>query len=204
MEPTIYKPSIYKGAGIYKTGAEGGGGGGGGTVHNYGKVNLYDKEYRTIEINGIIWLADNFTERLPGISINPSGTPSTPALWDYNGTILYNGYAAQLIDADLNTNYSEWRVATSSDWTNLISFSGGSNVAGLVNKTRNYGGIDANGLSIELLGYRGIGGSFGTGEGDFRNKEYDRGVFFKTSNDVGTPQYWNPISGGTIRLCKDA
>lgn len=29
MEPTIYKPSIYKGAGIYKIGAEGGGGGGG-------------------------------------------------------------------------------------------------------------------------------------------------------------------------------
>lgn len=27
MGPTIYKPSIYKGAGIYKTGAEGGGGG---------------------------------------------------------------------------------------------------------------------------------------------------------------------------------
>jgi hypothetical protein len=27
MEPTIYKPSIYKGAGIYKVGAEGGGGG---------------------------------------------------------------------------------------------------------------------------------------------------------------------------------
>lgn len=27
MEPTIYKPSIYKGAGIYKIGAEGGGGG---------------------------------------------------------------------------------------------------------------------------------------------------------------------------------
>lgn len=28
MEPTIYKPSIYKGAGIYKIGSEGGGGGG--------------------------------------------------------------------------------------------------------------------------------------------------------------------------------
>lgn len=27
MEPTIYKPSIYKGTGVYKTGAEGGGGG---------------------------------------------------------------------------------------------------------------------------------------------------------------------------------
>lgn len=32
MEPTIYKPSIYNGAGIYKTGAEGGGGGGGGDL----------------------------------------------------------------------------------------------------------------------------------------------------------------------------
>lgn len=29
MEPTIYKPSIYKGTGIYKNGANGGGGGGG-------------------------------------------------------------------------------------------------------------------------------------------------------------------------------
>lgn len=35
MEPTIYKPSIYKGAGIYKTGAEGGGGGGGDLPEGY-------------------------------------------------------------------------------------------------------------------------------------------------------------------------
>ena len=34
MEPTIYKPSIYKGAGIYNTGANGGGGGG----DNYKKM----------------------------------------------------------------------------------------------------------------------------------------------------------------------
>lgn len=32
MDPKIYKPSIYKGAGIYKAGAEGGGGGGGGDL----------------------------------------------------------------------------------------------------------------------------------------------------------------------------
>lgn len=32
MEPTIYNPSIYKGAGIYKAGAEGGGGSSGGTL----------------------------------------------------------------------------------------------------------------------------------------------------------------------------
>lgn len=37
MEPTIYKPSVYKGAGIYKTGAEGGGGGGGNLPEGYTK-----------------------------------------------------------------------------------------------------------------------------------------------------------------------
>lgn len=35
MKPTIYKPSIYKGAGIYKAGAEGGGGGGGDLPEGY-------------------------------------------------------------------------------------------------------------------------------------------------------------------------
>ena len=35
MEPTIYKPSIYKGAGIYKIGADGGGGGGGDLPEGY-------------------------------------------------------------------------------------------------------------------------------------------------------------------------
>ena len=42
MEPTIYKPSIYKGAGIYKAGAEGGGGGGQvipGLPSNYTPIN---------------------------------------------------------------------------------------------------------------------------------------------------------------------
>ena len=42
MEPTIYKPSIYKGAGIYKTGAGGGGGGGQvipGLPSNYTPIN---------------------------------------------------------------------------------------------------------------------------------------------------------------------
>lgn len=38
MEPTIYEPSIYKGAGIYKVGAQGGGGGGGDLPDEYQKL----------------------------------------------------------------------------------------------------------------------------------------------------------------------
>lgn len=38
MEPTIYKPSIYKGAGIYKTGAGGGGGVNGFVIKNLWQI----------------------------------------------------------------------------------------------------------------------------------------------------------------------
>lgn len=41
MEPTIYKPSIYKGAGIYKIGGEGGGGGGGGDLPEGYEKRMY-------------------------------------------------------------------------------------------------------------------------------------------------------------------
>ena len=180
-----------------------------GTIHRYSKVVMYGKEYRTIEINGIIWFADNFVAKLSGISDGPSGTPSTPALWEYNGTVLYNAYATELIDNDLTTNYSEWRVSTDDDWYNLITFSAGVSFTGLINKTRTYGGIDAFGLSLELLGYRGVSGTFGTDEADFRIKDesnnlYDQGVFFDSNNDIDSPQFWNPISAGSIRLCKNA
>lgn len=42
MEPSIYKPSIYKVAGIYKTGAEGGGGG-------VGPLIIDGKDYGVVE-----------------------------------------------------------------------------------------------------------------------------------------------------------
>lgn len=47
-EPTIYKPSIYKGNGIYKNGAGGGGGGGGILPEGYTqieKVTIGDNDY---------------------------------------------------------------------------------------------------------------------------------------------------------------
>lgn len=54
MEPTIYKPSIYKDAGIYKTGAEGGGGGGGGDLpdgYKKGVIKLNTTSNCSIPLN---------------------------------------------------------------------------------------------------------------------------------------------------------
>ena len=52
MEPTIYKPSIYNGAGIYKAGAEGGGGGGGGVP--YLKNIMPTTGVKVVDENGYI------------------------------------------------------------------------------------------------------------------------------------------------------
>lgn len=52
MEPTIYKPSIYKGAGIYKAGAGGGGGGGGGVP--YLKNIMPTTGVKVVDENGYI------------------------------------------------------------------------------------------------------------------------------------------------------
>ena len=50
-EPTIYKPSIYKGTGIYKTGA-GGGGGGGVNTDNLGVYLSSTENDITLDIGG--------------------------------------------------------------------------------------------------------------------------------------------------------
>lgn len=54
-EPTIYKPSIYKGVGIYKTGDNGGGGGGG----DLPEVEILGKKYHYIQIGMYLYTAEN-------------------------------------------------------------------------------------------------------------------------------------------------
>lgn len=57
MEPTIYKPSIYKGAGIYKAVGEGGGGGGGDTLR-VARINSVRGNF-IVDDNGYIGLRLN-------------------------------------------------------------------------------------------------------------------------------------------------
>lgn len=56
MEPTIYKPSIYKGAGIYNNGA-----GGGGIIENEFRLfNILGKEYKFLKIkDGVYFPCEN-------------------------------------------------------------------------------------------------------------------------------------------------
>lgn len=132
MEPTIYKPSIYKGAGIYKIGAEGGGGIiPSGTHFN---ENIGGKIYDCVKLpNGQIWTCNNLDFVFNGLTIDGAATQSTNNAYYYdrdenvngwNGNkvgLLYNRPARDYIISNENILFNGWRVATTSDWDSLIS-----------------------------------------------------------------------------------
>lgn len=126
-EPIIYKPSIYKGAGIYKTGDEGV------QPQIYGSVKIGDRNYKTIKYNNKEWLAENLDYKFEGCLVGMVQTTS-PCCGYYNNDndfsldgsykcgLLYNWYAAKYLDDNkLTLLPSGWRVPTSSDYNNLLN-----------------------------------------------------------------------------------
>lgn len=111
MEPKIYKPGIYKGAGIYKIGAEGGGGGGGGVKVFFHKsyallgnieVDPVEKKIRRSAFAGLggFVLLNNNALNVDTIEINFCKYYSG----ETGGTTQIFGYFAA------NTNYNDGRV----------------------------------------------------------------------------------------------
>lgn len=130
MEPTIYKPSIYKGAGIYKTGAGGGGGGFGVIIGNSGYIDIGGVVHPYIEINDFKIMTLNLDYKYPGLAIG-GGVSSTAHAWYYNNNestyglngkkygLLYNWYAVKEI---IENGYipDGWRVPTRDDLKKII------------------------------------------------------------------------------------
>ena len=100
MEPTIYKPSIYKGAGIYKTGAEGGGGG----AVILGPEEIDGFSYNYVKIGNLYVI----TESLKSIA-NNSGR-----------SIFYN--VSDVTDLVNNNNFGNWRIWSKVDIDYINSY----------------------------------------------------------------------------------
>ena len=104
MEPMIYKPSIYNGAGIYKAGAEGGGGGGGlpdgykqcayfeflqnTTLYDAGNGSIFTDVQSTDNIKVICSLVGGVNNNNDGISIvyRKGGNQISPFKIIYNNS----------------------------------------------------------------------------------------------------------------------
>ena len=111
MEPTIYKPSIYKGAGIYKTGAEGGGGIANQIPQEFVYKNILGKSYKCVEIeSGIFWPIESLEyidENIEFITNSGDYDYSRPQAMGRNyalsGVLYYNQPARNLINVAISS-----------------------------------------------------------------------------------------------------
>jgi len=128
-------------------------------------VVIGGRTYPTVQIGSQVWLAENLDLKAAGIDINPAGEPATPAAWYYdrdeetygeNGNkygLLYNWYAAKLLEDNKATLFPGWHVPTLADFTTLTQSCGGGSVAG--GKLKSTTGWRNNGNGTDEFGFAG-------------------------------------------------
>ena len=146
-------------------------------------VEIGGREYRTVKIGNQIWMAENLDYKWTGLSIGPSGAPSTQAAWYYNNDestygvngykcgLLYNRYALQYLENNKSTLLPDgWHVPSRYDWDELVTFVGGYATAGKKLKAvdnsitagfpSGWNGTDEYGFGAIPTGYRDSQGTF--------------------------------------------
>lgn len=99
--------------------------------------------YKFVKIGDQTWLAENLDYKFQGLSMNNQTDSTTAKQGDYydydeatygvNGNkfgILYNWPALKYLDDNRNSLIPGWRAPTETDYDTLITYAGGSNVAG--------------------------------------------------------------------------
>ena len=213
MEPTIYKPSIYKGAGIYKTGAEGGGGGGGG---GYGSLYFGDIYYPYKKIGSLYWATYNLCFYGDGIQLQGDGNDTPIGKdWGANGGVdfLRGLYYNQKALVRLNEILPDgWRVADVSDWENLFNEFGGQLNCGkkILSKNIPMNGTNESEMNLYTIGY--ISGSNGVGVNAFvkiatptNDGTHSKSFIFRNGQNQ-VENYVAQMSDNftSVRICKDA
>lgn len=190
-------------------------------------VVIGGRTYPTVQIGSQVWLAENLDLKAAGIDINPAGVPATPAAWYYdrdeatygeNGNkygLLYNWYAAKLLEDNKATLFPGWHVPTLADFETLTTSCGGGSVAGgklkSTNGWKNNGnGTDEFGFAAYPAGYydsntpkfRAVGGEMRFVNIDINDRHTTRVINYYSSN------LWNggeiPTVGNSLRLVKDS
>lgn len=171
--PTYY-PSAYTSYAFVVSGADFSSSGlGQVTLVTPGTADIGGRSYRTVSINGVIWMAENLDFKASGIDIGPSGSPGTPAAWYYNNSestygengnkygLLYNWHAVKHLNDNCELLMNGWHVPTTAEWDALANAVGGTGVAGSKLKSStgwsSGNGTDDFGFAAFPAGYRGSG-----------------------------------------------
>lgn len=140
--PTYY-PAAYTSYAFVVSGADFSGEGlGQVTLIEPGTADIGGRSYRTVTINGVIWMAENLDLKASGINIGPSGMPGTPAAWYYNNDentygvngnkygLLYNWHAVKYLNDNRDVLMPGWHVPTKTEFNDLANAVGGLSGAG--------------------------------------------------------------------------
>lgn len=109
-----------------------------------GTTNIGGRTYRTVNIGGVEWLAENLDYKFSGCAIGPTSSSNIkdPAAWYYHNDestygwngykcgLMYNWYAVNLLETNKATLCPGWHVPTSTEYDALITVIGGSSTAG--------------------------------------------------------------------------
>lgn len=191
-----------------------------------GSADIGGRTYRTVNIGGVEWLAENLDYKFSGCNIGGSGTPSTPNAWYYNndeatygidGTrkcgLLYNWYACKLLNDNRSELVPGWHVPTNDEWTALANAVGGTSTAGTKLKAANvswatsWGGTDDYGFAVLPAGYY-LGGFNSVGSYAYFWTITESGSnAYRRYFDTGATMYQTTSSkngGSSVRLVKDS
>lgn len=211
--------SIYNAPSIYESGQGGG-----------ASSTIGGREYKTVTINGVTWLAENLDFKF--CIIGGSGTPSTPNAWYYNNDeatygidgirkcgLLYNWYAVHLLNDNKSELIPGWHVPTKDEWNVLANSVGGTGVAGTRLKAINgaangswptgWNGTDEFGFTVFPAGRRfsgsffDVGGyaNFWTDSESSSSNAYQ--CFFNAGASMGTGSSSGKDFAYSVRLVKD-
>lgn len=191
-----------------------------------GSADIGGRTYRTVNIGGVEWLAENLDFKFSGCNIGGSGTPSTPNAWYYDNDeatygidgvrkcgLLYNWYACKLLNDNRATLIPGWHVPTNDEWTALANAVGGTSTAGTKLKAANvswatsWGGTDDYGFGVLPAGnYSGSFGYVGSRVSFWTITESGSSTYYRGFDSSGTMYQYagNKSSGYSVRLVKDA
>lgn len=192
-----------------------------------GTADIGGRTYKTVNIGGVEWLAENLDFKFSGCNIGGSGTPSTPNAWYYSndeatygidGTrkcgLLYNWYAVNHLNNNRATLIPGWHVPSTTEWNALANAVGGTSTAGTKLKASNvswatsWSGTDDYGFGGLPAGY--YDGSFyslGSRSYFWTSTEHSSGLAYGMGLDTGTSlssSNYNKIFSCSIRLVKDS
>jgi uncharacterized protein (TIGR02145 family) len=184
-----------------------------------GTIDIGGQTYATTTFNGKTWIAENLNLITQGMSVNPSGSPTTPTVFyprdDYrtNYGVLYNFYAVDYIEANKSMLLPDgWRVPTKADYDDLFSYINGISCASKILNSPTFGvGFNALGFNILPAGdhdksdssykYEGTTGYEWCITLDSYNRAYH--IDAKASNMTFASMYGDREYGYSLRLIKD-